>query len=75
MEEKIKQELEKVRPALQEHGGDVEFVKYDAKNGFVYVRLRGMCVGCPMAQQTLHQGIEEVLKANLPEIKKIILAG
>lgn len=72
MKDKIKKQLEEVRPALQSHGGDVEFVDFDEKTGTVSVRLVGVCSGCPMAEQTLHHGIEEVLKEKIPEIKNVI---
>ena len=51
MEEKIKLSLDKIRPALQGDGGDVEFVSYN--DGIVKVRLTGACGGCPMATMTL----------------------
>lgn len=71
LEEKIKKALEKVRPSLQADGGDVEFVSFDEKTGLVAVQLQGMCVGCPMAQVTLKQGIEETLKKEVPEVKEV----
>ncbi|MCK5511078.1 NifU family protein [Candidatus Parcubacteria bacterium] len=71
MEEKIKKALDKVRPSMQADGGDVEFIKWDEKNGQVQVRLMGMCVGCPMAQITLKQGIEAEVKKAVPEVKEV----
>ena len=72
IEEKIKKALNKVRPSMQADGGDVEFVKWDEKNGQVQVRLAGMCVGCPMAQITLKQGIEAEIKKAVPEVKEVV---
>ena len=72
IEEKIKKALDKVRPSMQADGGDVEFVKWDEKNGQVQVRLAGMCVGCPMAQITLKQGIEAEIKKVVPEVKEVV---
>ena len=71
IEEKIKKALDKVRPSMQADGGDVEFVKWDEKNRQVQVRLMGMCVGCPMAQITLKQGIEAEVKKAVPEVKEV----
>ena len=71
IEEKIKKALDKVRPSMQADGGDVEFIKWDEKNGQVQVRLMGMCVGCPMAQITLKQGIEAEVKKAVPEVKEV----
>lgn len=69
MEEKIKQVLEKIRPSLQADGGDVEFVSYE--DGMVKVRLQGACAGCPMSQMTLRNGIERILKQEIPEVKSV----
>ena len=71
-EDKIKKALNKVRPGMKADGGDVEFVKWDEKNGQVQVRLMGMCVGCPMAQITLKQGIEAEIKKAVPEVKEVV---
>ena len=70
MEEKIKAVLEKIRPSLQAHGGDVEFVSV-SEDGVVKVRLTGACGGCPMSQMTLTMGVERALKAEIPEVKKV----
>ena len=72
-EEKIKKALEKVRPALRADGGDVEFVSWDDKKSLVKVRLKGMCVGCPMARITLEQGIAVEIKKAIPEVKDVVL--
>lgn len=69
MENKIKKALEKVRPALQADGGDVEFVAWDEKSGTVQVQLMGMCSGCPMSQITLKEGIEKEIQKEVPEVK------
>lgn len=69
MKEKIEAVLDKIRPALQADGGDVEFVDY--VDGIVKVRLKGACAGCPMALVTLKAGIENLLKTEIPEIKAV----
>jgi Fe-S cluster biogenesis protein NfuA len=66
MKEKIEAALDKVRPMLQADGGDVELV--DVKDGIVTVRLQGACGGCPMSQMTLKNGIERILKQEVPEV-------
>lgn len=71
MKEKVKNVLDKVRPFLQQDGGDVEFVDCD-ENGVVKVRLRGACGGCPGALYTLKNGIERTLKQEVPEVKEVI---
>ena len=59
----------KIRPAIMQDGGDVKFIKYNA--GTVYLTLKGSCAGCPSATVTLKNGIENMLKHNIPEIKKV----
>lgn len=70
MKEKIEQALNKVRPALQADGGDVELVEV-GENGVVKVRLKGACGGCPMSQLTLKMGIERILKKEVPEVVSV----
>ena len=70
MKEKIEQALNKIRPALQADGGDVELVEV-GENGVVKVRLKGACGGCPMSQLTLKMGIERILKKEVPEVKSV----
>lgn len=69
MQEKIQMVLNKIRPMLQADGGDVEFV--DVTDGVVKVRLQGACAGCPMSQMTLKNGIERLLKQEIPEITSV----
>ncbi len=60
MEEQVKAFIEKVRPYIQSHGGDVEFVEMQGET--VHLRLLGACHACPHALSTLHQGIETQLR-------------
>jgi len=49
----------------------VEFIDWSKKSGIAKVRLAGMCIGCPMAQMTLKQGIEAEVKKQVPEVKTV----
>jgi len=69
MREKIEQAIAEIRPLLQADGGDVELV--DFVDGVVTVRLKGACHGCPGAQYTLKNGIEQRLKSLIPEVKSV----
>jgi Fe-S cluster biogenesis protein NfuA len=69
MEEKIRAALDKIRPALQADGGDVEFIEF--RDGVVTVRLRGACGSCPMSMLTLKHGIESRLRSEIPEVKTV----
>jgi len=71
MEEEVKKVLDEVRPSLQADGGDVELVSVDEKTGIVKVKLQGACVGCPMSQMTLQEGIGRVLKNKVKGFKEI----
>jgi Fe-S cluster biogenesis protein NfuA len=70
-EDKVKEVIESVRPALQGHGGDIELVGTDDDNT-VRVRLQGACQGCPGAAITMKMGIERVLKEKVPEVKEVV---
>ena len=69
MKEKVEAALSKIRPALQRDGGDIELV--DVVNGVVKVRLRGACAGCPMSQMTMANYVEQMIKKEVPEVKKV----
>ncbi len=70
MKQQVQEALEKIRPALQRDGGDVELVDV-SEDGVVKVRLKGACGGCPMSQMTLKMGIEKVVKQVVPQIKSV----
>jgi len=70
MKERVEQSLEKIRPALQADGGDVELVEV-SDEGVVKVRLLGACRGCPMSQLTLANGVERVIKEEVPEVVRV----
>jgi Fe-S cluster biogenesis protein NfuA len=73
LRQRVSEVLEKIRPALQADGGDVELIDV-TEDGIVKVRLKGACAGCPMSQMTLKQGIESTLKQEVPEVKQVISA-
>ena len=69
MKEKVEAALNKIRPMLQADGGDVELV--DVEDGVVKVRLKGACAGCPMSQMTIKNGVERLLKEQIPEVASV----
>ncbi len=71
MKEQVEKALDKIRPALQRDGGDVELVEV-GDDGVVKVKLTGACSGCPMSQVTLKQGIERVLKQEVASVKEVV---
>lgn len=69
MKEKVENALKKIRPLLQRDGGDVQLV--EVVQGVVKVRLQGACAGCPMSQMTIKNGIERLLKQEIPEVESV----
>ena len=59
IDEKIKEVIEKIRPFLQNDGGDIEYVKFE--NGIVYVKMHGACMDCINLDSTISDGIEMIL--------------
>ena len=72
LKDKIELTLNKIRPALEADGGNVELV--DVQGGVVKVRLVGHCAGCPMSAMTLKNSIERILKQEIPEVKQVVSA-
>jgi len=67
----IKKTIERdVKPMVGRHLGDVEFVGFE--NGVVSVRLLGTCKGCALADLTLKEGIEHILKSQINGIERVI---
>ncbi|MBW2366838.1 MAG: NifU family protein [Deltaproteobacteria bacterium] len=69
MIEKVQAVIDKIRPMLQADGGDVDLV--EVTGAIVKVRLKGACAGCPMSQMTLKNGIERLIKKEIPEIESV----
>ena len=73
MEDRVKKAIDDIRPALQNDGGDIEFIKLVGKD--VYVRLVGACAGCPMSQLTLSNGVQRYVRETVDPELNIINAG
>ncbi|MEO1190065.1 MAG: NifU family protein, partial [Pseudomonadota bacterium] len=52
-------------------GGDIVFHGFDDETGIVHLAMRGACAGCPSSTMTLKQGIENMLKAYVPEVTAV----
>ena len=66
------QGAEKIRLALAMDGGSVEMVNINEEDGILTLHLLGSCCGCPSAGITLLYGIENEIKAAVPEIKEVV---
>ncbi|MDD2471959.1 MAG: NifU family protein [Dehalococcoidales bacterium] len=71
MREAVAAVLDKIRPSLQADGGNVELVDV-TEDGIVKVSLKGACAGCPMSSMTLKNGIERLLKQEVPGVKEVV---
>jgi NFU1 iron-sulfur cluster scaffold homolog, mitochondrial len=59
----------KIRPAVARDGGDIKFVSFE--EGVVKVLLQGSCSGCPSSLMTLKQGVQNLLKHYVKEVKTV----
>lgn len=69
IEARILEVLEQIKPQIASHGGAIELVKVE--DDVAFVRLHGACAGCSMSAQTLRDGVEEAVKARVPEISRV----
>lgn len=70
MREEVQQALDAIRPQLQADGGDVELIEV-TEDGIVRVQLQGACNGCPMSTMTLKNGIERIVKEQVPGVVEV----
>jgi len=68
--ERVSRVINRIRPAVQADGGDVELIEVSPA-GRVTIRLHGACVGCPSSEMTLRLGIERNLKEHVPEVTEV----
>lgn len=79
MQNKIQKIIDKVRPYIQMHGGDVELlevVESDPSTGsgqVVKLKVSGACVGCRLADETFNHMLGGMIKEEVPEVKEIII--
>ncbi|MFN2432618.1 MAG: NifU family protein [Gemmatimonadota bacterium] len=67
--DKVEAVLDTLRPAIAMDGGAVELL--EIREGVATVRLVGSCAGCPMSTMTLKRGIEQRIRAAVPEISRV----
>lgn len=70
MRSKVETVFETIRPSIEMHGGNIEFVQFN--EGILSIRFLGACVGCPASSFTLKLGIEEAIKAHMPEVLEVV---
>lgn len=70
VEDRVREALEIIRPAIQMDGGDIELI--GIHEGTVTVRLLGTCEACPISPVTLKQGVERILHERVPGISQVV---
>ncbi len=69
--ERVAAIIERIRPMIQNDGGDIELV--EVADNRATVRMSGNCVGCPSASMTLFMGLEQALKDEIPEFEELLV--
>jgi Fe-S cluster biogenesis protein NfuA len=69
LEERINRALDRIRPAIAADGGDVWLIRVEGD--VAYVQMLGACGGCAAAHLTLKNGIEAVVREEVPEIATV----
>jgi Fe-S cluster biogenesis protein NfuA len=73
LESRVRQALDRVRPLLHSHGGNVELL--GIVDGTVRLRLHGSCHGCPSSAMTLKGAIEEEILRAAPDVISLEVDG
>lgn len=74
VDRRVSDALDRVRPYLGSHGGDVELIDVTA-DGVVRLAFRGSCKSCPSSAATLELAVEDAIRAAAPEIATIVVVG
>ena len=72
IQKRVEKVLEKIRPYIQSDGGDISLVAVDEASGIVKVKMHGACGHCPSSQATLKNGVERMIRQEIPEIKEVV---
>jgi Fe-S cluster biogenesis protein NfuA len=73
VEARVRQALERVRPYLRSHGGNVELLRVE--DGVVRLRLQGSCHSCPSSAATMQHTVEEAIYGRAPEVTAVEVEG
>ncbi len=65
----VEEILQKIRPALKEHHGDLKVV--DIREGEVYLQFEGGCTDCPIADVSVKNVVDMAIKGNLDWVKRV----
>ena len=61
----------KIRPTVQEDGGDILYKGFNHETGVLQLKLQGSCSNCPSSSVTLKSGVENMMQFYVPEVTRI----
>jgi Fe-S cluster biogenesis protein NfuA/nitrite reductase/ring-hydroxylating ferredoxin subunit len=73
IEQRVQEALDRVRPYMESHGGDVELLGID--EGIAHLRLKGSCDGCGASASTLELAVEKELQESAPDLLGMHVEG
>jgi Fe-S cluster biogenesis protein NfuA len=71
-EDRVRDVLDELRPALRADGGDIALVLADEASGRVEVHLTGACRTCAASSLTMSMGVEARLRERIPTVRSVI---
>ena len=73
VEERVLEALERVRPYMESHGGNVEFL--GVHEGIAHLRLEGSCKTCSASSSTLELAVRQALEEAAPDLEGMEVEG
>ena len=73
LEDRVHEALERVRPYMESHGGNVEFLSLE--HGIARIRLQGSCSDCSASSVTLELAIKQALEEMAPDLEGLEVEG
>jgi Fe-S cluster biogenesis protein NfuA/nitrite reductase/ring-hydroxylating ferredoxin subunit len=73
VEERVLQALERVRPYMESHGGNVELL--GVHEGIAHLRLQGSCKSCSASSSTLELAVRQALEEAAPDLEGMDVEG
>ena len=61
----------RIRPAVAQDGGDIEFDRFEPDTGVLWLHMKGACAGCPSSAATLKSGVENLMRHYVPEVTAV----
>lgn len=61
----------RIRPTVQEDGGDIIYKGFNPESGIVQLKLQGSCSNCPSSSITLKSGVQNMMQFYIPEVTAV----